>query len=42
MAILKDWKGKPVYLDDLDPNRGNMNTEVFPDCGIMCYLNLEK
>ena len=41
-AILKDSKGKPVYLDDLDPSRGNMNTEVFPDCGIMCYLSLEK
>lgn len=41
-AILKDSKGQPVYLDDLDPKRGNMNTEIFPDCGIMCYLNLEK
>lgn len=26
--------------DELDPNRGNMHTEIFPDCGIMCYLNL--
>ena len=41
-AILKDSKGHPVYLDDLDPKRGNMNMEIFPDCGIMCYLNLEK
>jgi len=32
-SILKD-----CYLDELDPNRGNMNTEIFPDCGIMCYL----
>lgn len=40
-SILKDSKGKPVFLDELDPNRGNMNTEIFPDCGIMCYLNLE-
>ena len=37
-SILKDSKGKPVFLDELDPNRGNMNTEIFPDCGIMCYL----
>lgn len=22
-------------------DRGNMNTEIFPDCGIMCYLNLK-
>lgn len=41
-AILKDSKGHPVYLDELDPDRGNMNTEIFPDCGIMCYLNLDK
>lgn len=38
-SILKDSKGNPIYLDELDPNRGNMNTEVFPECGIMCYLN---
>lgn len=37
-SILKDGKGNPVYLDELEPNRGNMNTEIFPDCGIMCYL----
>lgn len=29
---------KVGYLDELDPNRGNINTEIFPDCGIMCYL----
>lgn len=27
-----------VFLDELDPNRGNMNQEIFPDCGIMCRL----
>ena len=37
-SILKDGNGNPVYLDELEPNRGNMNTEVFPDCSIMCYL----
>lgn len=26
--------------DELAPDRGNMNTEIFPDCGIMCYLSL--
>ena len=41
-AILKDSKGKQVYLDELDPNRGNMNAEIFPDCGIMCYLSLKQ
>ena len=36
-SMLKDKNG-PVYLDELDPDRGNMNTEIFPECGIMCYL----
>lgn len=36
-SILKD-KNDPVYLDELAPDRGDMNTEIFPDCGIMCYL----
>ena len=27
-----------VFLDELEPDRGNMNLEVFPDCTIMCYL----
>ena len=39
-SILKDNKGNPVYLDELDPDRGNINTEIFPECGIMCYLSL--
>lgn len=37
-SILKDINGTPIYLDELDPDRGNMNTEVFPDCSIMCYI----
>lgn len=37
-SILKEQDGTPIYLDELDPNRGNMDIEVFPDCGIMCYL----
>ena len=40
-SILKDSDGKPIFLDELGPTRGNMNTEIFPDCGIMCYLNLD-
>lgn len=39
-AILKDNNG-PVFLDELDPDRGDMDMEVFPDCGIMCYLSLQ-
>lgn len=37
-SILKESDGTPLYLDELVPNRGDMNTEIFPDCGIMCYL----
>ena len=37
-SILKDSNGNPVFLDELEPDRGNMNTEIFPDCGIMCYF----
>lgn len=29
---------KQCFLDELDPNRGDMNTEIFPDCSVMCYL----
>lgn len=38
-SILKDSNG-PIFLDELDPNRGNMNTEIMPECGVMCYLNI--
>ena len=29
---------KGVFLDELDPNRGRMDEEIMPDCGIGCYL----
>lgn len=29
---------KGVFLDELEPNRGNMDTEVFEDCTIACQL----
>lgn len=32
---------KECYLDELDPKRGNMDTEIFPECGIMCYINTD-
>lgn len=32
-SILKEY-----YLDELPTDKGNMNTEIFPDCSIMCYL----
>ena len=27
---------KGVFLDELDPNRGNMMKEVMPSCGFAC------
>ena len=36
-TMLKDKNGY-IYLDELDSNRGNMNTEIMPECGISCYL----
>lgn len=36
-SILKDKNG-PVFLDELDSERGDMDTEIFPDCGLMCYF----
>lgn len=36
-TILKDQNGA-IYLDELDPNRGNMNMEVMQECGVFCYL----
>ena len=37
-SMLKDKKGNRIFLDELDPNRGDMNTEILPDCGFMCYF----
>ena len=37
-SILKDHDGTPIYLDELAPDRGNMDMEIFPDCSIMCHM----
>lgn len=39
-SILKDHEGTPIYLDELEPNRGRKEDEISTDCGVMCYLNL--
>lgn len=31
-----------VFLDELKPDRGNMNTEIFEDCGIFCELAIKE
>lgn len=33
---------KEIFLDELDPNRGNMRMEVFEDCGIFCELAIRN
>lgn len=32
---------KGIYLDELDPNRGNLLKEIFPSCGIGCEILLD-
>lgn len=32
-------KYKPLFLDSLEPNRGNHKTEHKFDCGVMCQIN---
>jgi hypothetical protein len=27
-----------IFLDELEPDRGKSNIEIFPECSIMCYL----
>lgn len=36
-TILKDCNG-PIYLDELDPERGVLDAEITPECGIFCYM----
>lgn len=33
---------KECYLDELDPNRGNIEDEIMEDCGIFCEINLAR
>ncbi len=45
MAVLERQIGysciNGVFLDELDSNAGRMESEIMPDCGIACYLDLE-
>ena len=29
---------KPLFLDELNPNRGHFPTEIIPECGLFCEL----
>jgi len=31
-----------IFLDELDPNAGNMQKEIMEDCGIMCEIAMQE
>ena len=35
-SILKDY-----YLDELPPDKGNINMEIFPECSAMCFFAMD-
>jgi hypothetical protein len=37
-TVHKDKDGK-IFLDELDPERGDDPGEIMPECGIACWLN---
>lgn len=37
-ASHKEKDGTPIFLDELDPNRGEFVTEIIPECGIFCEV----
>lgn len=37
-ASHKEKDGTPIFLDELDPNRGEFTTEIMPECGLFCEL----
>lgn len=39
-TILKEADGTPIYLDELDENRGRMSDEISTECNIFCMLNI--
>lgn len=40
-AILKDQNG-PVFLDELNPDRGRIEDEIIESCGIMCEIKFAE
>ena len=33
-----DGHSRPLFLDELDPTRGNFPSEVLPSCDLFCEL----
>ncbi|WP_113675893.1 phosphoadenosine phosphosulfate reductase family protein [Vallitalea guaymasensis] len=40
-TCLKDANG-PIYLEELDPNRGRFEEEIMEDCNIICQLKIHR
>jgi hypothetical protein len=40
-SILRNGDGSPLFLKDLDPKRGDYPTEIMPNCGLFCDLELD-
>lgn len=40
-TCLKDEKG-PIYLDELDPDRGRMSKMIIEDCSIFCQMAIKE
>lgn len=40
-TCLKDEKGI-IYLDELDPNRGDPVKEIIPDCSLICQIEFQE
>ena len=39
-SCLKESDGRPLFLDELAPNRGDFPNEIMPECGLFCPLEL--
>ena len=40
-TCLKDDKGR-IYLDELDPKRGDSVKEIVPDCSLICQIEFQE
>jgi len=41
-TCLKDADGKRIYLDELEPDRGNDVTAIIPDCSLFCQIEFQE
>ena len=41
-TCLKDEDGNRIFLDELDPNRGNKMNPIIPDCSLSCEIEFAE